>query len=783
MRLTLVCSLLLLALLPFFSHAQNTRPFEVTFYFETADHQNYQVDQVALDQIIAYSQNNPDKPLIVQGHTDNQGDTLSNLVLSKDRAVTIQQALTRAGIDPASIQIKALGEGYPLYDNNYAIGRQKNRRVEVFITNEIKDVHITQAIKNKRLLEKMRPAPVAFAMPSSTKDTFFVTPSGTRLYIPANAFEVAEGQAIKVEIQEAYTFADMLLNGLSTTSNGALLTTGGMFEIKATSEGEQLALRDGKELAIQVPTDSVLPEMQLYELDTAITTTNWVNPRSITVPPAFVSNTARTFDHGPLCPNLNILLDQMRRSTALEAQRDSVYEAFQSYKIVGMKLFAADSIARVIVMNKEKKNYLQGKYDKPCKGFFCQLGKLFEGRRARMARDSATMKCAQIDQKLVVLQTALEKERARETAHRQKIDSSIAVQRKMYAYYKGLKAAVERETNTTVQSAFFEANTCARTNYPKVPDTLRAVVDADRQLAFYYYKKDFYELERRYPQHEAIIAQHLYQVPTYKEAKKEQQFQIYYKAQNLDGLQRYYPEKEAEVCQQLYQVATYEEAKREQLYQEYVGRNDLDKLEQEFPERERQVCQRLYNVDTYAAAKQEKRERVFMRYCQGYNLEGLQNYFPEREREVCMLLYQVPTFEEALVLQKRKQRLEQSFYSVQLSNKSLGRWMNLDYLRKLPKEELLVQTVRVKAPIMREDFLIYSDTKALTAPVGRSSTQTQFKDVIDKKTHTLISYYAIDEEKVALAVKTFDAQKGVAVDLKYEELTLEAFAERLSEFN
>lgn len=783
MRLSFIWGCLLLALLPWHSTAQSGHPFEVTFYFETANHQQYEVDQAALSTIIHYSQEHPSEPLIVQGHTDDQGDTQSNLQLSKDRALTIEHALVKAGIAPARIQIKALGEEYPLYDNKYTIGRQKNRRVEVFITNQIEDVHQTQAIKNKRMLEKMRPAPAQFSMTATTKDTFFITPAGTRVYVPAGAFEVADGQAVTVELREAYTFADMLLNGLSTTSNGALLTTGGMFELKATSEGEEVALRAGKALSIQVPTDSVLPEMQLYEMDTTITTTNWVNPRSLVVPPAFVNNRPNTFSHGFSCPNLNHLLSVNRKRTALEGKADSAHYVFKRYRIIGLKLFAGDSIARVMAMNEEKKNFLQGKYDQPCKSFFCQLGKLFEGKRAKIARDSAAAKCLALEEELAVLQVALKHQRSLEAAHRTKIDSTIAVQRQLQANYRALKAAALREKNTTVQSAIFEKSTCAQQYYPKVPDTLRAAVDADRRLAQYYYRKDFTELEHYYPQHEAIIAEHLYQVPTYKAAAREQKFQKYYSKKNFDALQQFYPEREAEVCQKLYQVATYEEAKQEQRYQTYMARKDLEQLEQEFPERERETCQRLYNVDTYVAAKQEKRERVFMRYCEGYNLEGLQQYFPEREREVCLLLYQVETFEEALVLQERKQVLEKSFYSLQLSNKSLGRWMNLDFLQKFPEEELLVQTVRVKAPIMREDFLIYEATKALVGPTGRSSTQSQFKGVLNEKSHTLISYYAIDENSVALAVKTFEAKKGVVVQLDYEELTLEMFAERLSAFN
>ena len=49
-------------------------------------------------EIITYNQTHPEEPLIIQGYTDNQGDTLSNVKLSKARASTIQQALLQAGI-------------------------------------------------------------------------------------------------------------------------------------------------------------------------------------------------------------------------------------------------------------------------------------------------------------------------------------------------------------------------------------------------------------------------------------------------------------------------------------------------------------------------------------------------------------------------------------------------------------------------------------------------------------------------------------------------------------
>ena len=59
------------------------------------------------------------------------------------------------------------------------------------------------------------------------------TPKGARLRIPAGVFKAAGGQ-VRLEIKEAYSTTDMLLAGLSTTSNGRLLKSGGMIYLDAT---------------------------------------------------------------------------------------------------------------------------------------------------------------------------------------------------------------------------------------------------------------------------------------------------------------------------------------------------------------------------------------------------------------------------------------------------------------------------------------------------------------------------------------------------------------------
>ena len=74
--------------------------------------------------------------LLIEGHTDSRGDDEYNLQLSERRAEAVRNALTARGIDSSRVRVKALGETFPVADNESAAGRQQNRRVEVVFSDE-----------------------------------------------------------------------------------------------------------------------------------------------------------------------------------------------------------------------------------------------------------------------------------------------------------------------------------------------------------------------------------------------------------------------------------------------------------------------------------------------------------------------------------------------------------------------------------------------------------------------------------------------------------------------
>jgi len=66
------------------------------------------------------------------GYTDNTGDADLNRKLSDDRANSVADALLKKGISVDRFEVvEGKGEDNPIGDNNTAVGRAKNRRVEI----------------------------------------------------------------------------------------------------------------------------------------------------------------------------------------------------------------------------------------------------------------------------------------------------------------------------------------------------------------------------------------------------------------------------------------------------------------------------------------------------------------------------------------------------------------------------------------------------------------------------------------------------------------------------
>lgn len=73
----------------------------------------------------------PKARLRIEAYTDSQGEAAANQALSQRRADAVKGVLVAAGMSPARLQARGLGEARPIADNRTAAGRAQNRRVEI----------------------------------------------------------------------------------------------------------------------------------------------------------------------------------------------------------------------------------------------------------------------------------------------------------------------------------------------------------------------------------------------------------------------------------------------------------------------------------------------------------------------------------------------------------------------------------------------------------------------------------------------------------------------------
>ena len=84
---------------------------------------------LAVDRLVTFLNDYPNRRVLIEGFTDEVGSEDSNLRLSERRAAA-------RGIAPNRIRTRGYGEAFPVATNATAAGRQQNRRVEIVISDE-----------------------------------------------------------------------------------------------------------------------------------------------------------------------------------------------------------------------------------------------------------------------------------------------------------------------------------------------------------------------------------------------------------------------------------------------------------------------------------------------------------------------------------------------------------------------------------------------------------------------------------------------------------------------
>ena len=175
---------------------------------------------------------------------------------------------------------------------------------------------------------------------ATQRDTIIETPDGVVFAIPANAFKT-DAKTIELQIQTALSPANIIKQGLSTSSNGELLQTAGMFSINGISGIDKLQLQ--KEIQVSVPAKEINPKMQLFDgVKDATGNINWVNPKPI-------QRNLRTYDITSLNfypPRYISTLKALGKNVADRKYTDSLYYSFagwpffvKNYRDTGITIF------------------------------------------------------------------------------------------------------------------------------------------------------------------------------------------------------------------------------------------------------------------------------------------------------------------------------------------------------------------------------------------------------------------------------------------------------------
>ncbi|MFY8274878.1 substrate-binding domain-containing protein [Pseudoalteromonas sp. SSDWG2] len=112
-------------------YAAQGQRLSLTFRFHFGSDQLDNKGKRDLQRLLAFLEDNPSKRVVLMGFSDNSGDMSKNQLLSNQRAVSVANELSARGISVFDTQ--GFGESLPVANNDSALGRERNRRVEVWV--------------------------------------------------------------------------------------------------------------------------------------------------------------------------------------------------------------------------------------------------------------------------------------------------------------------------------------------------------------------------------------------------------------------------------------------------------------------------------------------------------------------------------------------------------------------------------------------------------------------------------------------------------------------------
>lgn len=110
------------------------KPYTINdILYPTASAELSKRSKFILKQFARFLKENKNITILIQGHTDNEGDPQKNLLLSENRAKGVKDFLVSQGIDKKRLDAKGYGQTQPKVPNSSAENKAKNRRTDFVI--------------------------------------------------------------------------------------------------------------------------------------------------------------------------------------------------------------------------------------------------------------------------------------------------------------------------------------------------------------------------------------------------------------------------------------------------------------------------------------------------------------------------------------------------------------------------------------------------------------------------------------------------------------------------
>ncbi len=94
----------------------------------------------SVEKLAGFLKGNPGRNAMIEGFTDSVGSDSTNQQLSARRADAVRAAMVSMGVSGERISTRGYGEAYPVADNDSSSGRQMNRRVEIIVSDDGRDI-------------------------------------------------------------------------------------------------------------------------------------------------------------------------------------------------------------------------------------------------------------------------------------------------------------------------------------------------------------------------------------------------------------------------------------------------------------------------------------------------------------------------------------------------------------------------------------------------------------------------------------------------------------------